>query len=319
MVHVHLLRLREWRRKKSRQYWTRQASTSSIRSTITDCPTSPVAEVRGLLGDVVMATLRELEELWEQGEAEMASMIGDDHARSARLRQATYPSSPFAQTRFRSSWFVRKCASVRSECAYSPTDLDRPSVKATRTFLREQEINPIDVSRSALQPVAIVADAVIPPARMPLYTSNESSFLFRFLSKYSFPIRFCSWSCPFSARYGRLTLDLANQLVSDVEMEGGAASVVTFLIEAAARAGARQTGGGSSSSGGGRRRGSGTVGGGEAAGYFEHTVAFVSGVAESRLARLAERRSDSVKAEQQEEACLSLSQGLSGFCAPSSR
>ncbi|CAM9900360.1 unnamed protein product [Scytosiphon promiscuus] len=159
-------------------------------------------EVRVLLGDVVMATLRELEELWEQGEAEMASMIGDDHARAARLR------------------------------------------------------------------------------------------------------------------YGRLTLDLANQLVSNVEMEGGAASVVTFLIEKAARAGARQTGGSS-----GRRRGSATAGGGGGGGggpgYFENTVAFVSAVAEMRLARLAKRRSDGVKAEQQEEACLSLSQGLSGF-APSS-
>ncbi|CAN0286445.1 unnamed protein product, partial [Ectocarpus sp. 12 AP-2014] len=43
-------------------------------------------EVRGLLGDVVMATLRELEELCEQGEAEMATIIGDDHTRTARLR-----------------------------------------------------------------------------------------------------------------------------------------------------------------------------------------------------------------------------------------
>lgn len=34
-----------------------------------------------------MATMRELEELREQGQAELASVIGDDHARTARLRQ----------------------------------------------------------------------------------------------------------------------------------------------------------------------------------------------------------------------------------------
>lgn len=45
-----------------------------------------LAEVRGLLGVVVMATMRELEELWEQGEGEMATVIGVDHARTARLR-----------------------------------------------------------------------------------------------------------------------------------------------------------------------------------------------------------------------------------------
>lgn len=46
-----------------------------------------VAEVQQLLGDVVMAAMRELEELREQGETELASIIGDDHARTARLRQ----------------------------------------------------------------------------------------------------------------------------------------------------------------------------------------------------------------------------------------
>lgn len=46
-----------------------------------------VAEVQQLLGDVVMATMRELEELREQGETELASIVGDDHARTARLRQ----------------------------------------------------------------------------------------------------------------------------------------------------------------------------------------------------------------------------------------
>ncbi|CAN0260014.1 unnamed protein product [Ectocarpus fasciculatus] len=171
-------------------------------------------EVRGLLGDVVMATLRELEELCEQGEAEMASIIGDDHTRTARLR------------------------------------------------------------------------------------------------------------------YICLALDLANQLVSNVKMEGGAASVVTYLIEAAARAGARDSGvgvagggnrGGSRGSGGILRKGAGTGdgGGGGAAVYFDSTVAFVSGVANRRLSMLADLKSDSVEAEEQEEACLSLLQGLSGFGAPS--
>lgn len=46
-----------------------------------------VAEVQQLLGEVVTATMRELEELREQGETELASVIGDDHARTARLRQ----------------------------------------------------------------------------------------------------------------------------------------------------------------------------------------------------------------------------------------
>ncbi|CAM9525354.1 unnamed protein product [Ectocarpus sp. 8 AP-2014] len=167
-------------------------------------------EVRGLLGDVVMATLRELEELCEQGESEMATIIGDDHTRTARLR------------------------------------------------------------------------------------------------------------------YICLSLELANQLVSNVKMEGGAASVVTYLIEAAARAGARDSGnrGGSRGSGGILRKGAGTGdggggGGGGAAVYFDSTVAFVSGVANRRLALLADLKSDSVEAEEQGEACLSLLQGLSGFGAPS--
>lgn len=121
-------------------------------------------------------------------------------------------------------------------------------------------------------------------------------------------------------RYGRLALDLANQLVSNVKMEGGAASVVTFLIEAAERAGARESavvggrgGGGSGGSGGqrGRSRGQSRA----AANYFEATVAFVSRVANDRLARLA--RSGGEAEEEQEEACLSLLQGLSGFGAPS--
>ena len=34
-----------------------------------------------------MATMRELEELREQGETELSSVIGDDHARTARLRR----------------------------------------------------------------------------------------------------------------------------------------------------------------------------------------------------------------------------------------
>lgn len=102
-------------------------------------------------------------------------------------------------------------------------------------------------------------------------------------------------------------------------MEGGAASVVTFLIEAAARAGARDSIAGS----GGRRGGKGGGGtggavGGGTAGYFDATVAFVSGVANTRLARLAHRRAGwGAAEEEQEEACLSLLQGLSGFGAPS--
>lgn len=46
-----------------------------------------LAEVQQLLGDLMEATMRELEELWEQGEAEMASVVGDDQGRTARLRQ----------------------------------------------------------------------------------------------------------------------------------------------------------------------------------------------------------------------------------------
>lgn len=114
-------------------------------------------------------------------------------------------------------------------------------------------------------------------------------------------------------RYGRLALDLANQLVSNVKMEGGAAAGVTFLIEAAARAGARESTGGGSGGIGGRRRGAGA---GAVAGlnYFEATVAFVGRVANDRLARLADNGDE---AEEQEEACLALLQGLSGFGAPS--
>lgn len=151
-------------------------------------------------------------------------------------------------------------------------------------------------------------------------------------------------------RYAWLTLDLANQLVSSVSMEGGAAAVVTSLIEAAARAGARDggTGRGNSSrasgsgsgsiSGGSRRSGSGgwvgdsagaggggggsggagvaRGGGGGVVGYFEETVEFVAGVAHAGLdgAREAVRQTGgSEKAEEEEEACLTLLQGLSGF------
>ncbi|CAN0535972.1 unnamed protein product [Ectocarpus sp. 12 AP-2014] len=161
-----------------------------------------------------MATLRELEELYEQAEAEMATIIGDDHTRTARLR------------------------------------------------------------------------------------------------------------------YICLSLEFANQLVSNVKMEGGAASIVTYLIEAAARAGARDSGvggaggrnrGGSRGSGGILRKGPVTGdggsggGGGGAAVYFDSTIAFVSGVANRRLSLLADLKCDSVEAEEQEEACLSLLQGLSGF------
>lgn len=39
-----------------------------------------------LLGEVVRSALRELEELWEQGEAEAASVMGGDLAHMARLR-----------------------------------------------------------------------------------------------------------------------------------------------------------------------------------------------------------------------------------------
>lgn len=113
-----------------------------------------------------------------------------------------------------------------------------------------------------------------------------------------------------SNRYGRLALDLTNQLVSNVKMEGGASSVVTFLIEAAARAGARENPGRRSGGGGSGGRRSG------AANYFHSTVAFVSRVATDRLARLADSGGEA-EAEEQEEACLSLLQGLSGFDAPS--
>eukprot|EP00903_Cladosiphon_okamuranus_P009715 g9240.t1 len=156
-------------------------------------------ELQQLLRDVVMATMKELEELREQGEIEPASAIGDDHARMARLR------------------------------------------------------------------------------------------------------------------YGRLALDLANQLVSNVKMEGGAASVVTFLIEAAARAGARESAVGRGGGGGGGTRGQRSR---TAANYFEATVTFVGRVANDRLARLAKSGRETEEKEEQEEAWLSLLQGLSGFGAP---
>lgn len=150
-------------------------------------------------------------------------------------------------------------------------------------------------------------------------------------------------------RYAWLTLDLANQLVSSVSMEGGAAAVVTSLIEAAARAGARDGstgrgnssrgsgggsisgdsigGGGSGQSGsggwvgdsagtGGGGSGGGVGRGGAGTGYFEETVEFVAGVARAGLdgARETVRQTGgSAKAEEQEEACLTLLQGLSGF------
>lgn len=44
------------------------------------------AGVQILLGEVVTATLRELEELREQGEAELASVVGSDQAHTARIR-----------------------------------------------------------------------------------------------------------------------------------------------------------------------------------------------------------------------------------------
>lgn len=86
-------------------------------------------------------------------------------------------------------------------------------------------------------------------------------------------------------------------------MEGGAAKVVVFLIEAAARAGAR----------------SGSVSGtsnGSSAEYFKETVDFVSHVAQTGLerARGTQRRTGgSSEAEEREEACLTLLQGMSGF------
>lgn len=144
-------------------------------------------------------------------------------------------------------------------------------------------------------------------------------------------------------RYAWLTMDLANQLVSTVSMEGGAAAVVTSLIEAAARAGARDgrtgrrgssigrlTGSGSLGGGGGGRHsgsggwvgdsgGGGGGSGGGVWGYFEETVEFVAGVARAGLdgARETVRKTGgSAKAEEQEEACLTLLQGLSGFARP---
>lgn len=45
-----------------------------------------MAEVQGLLSEVIVSALRELEELREQGEAELASVLGGDQARSARVR-----------------------------------------------------------------------------------------------------------------------------------------------------------------------------------------------------------------------------------------
>lgn len=115
-------------------------------------------------------------------------------------------------------------------------------------------------------------------------------------------------------RYARLTLDLANKLVSCFRMEGGAANVVIFLVEAAVRAGARDGGIDMTAAGGGgihdrrRRR--------KHAGYFDETVEFVSDVAKKGLerAREAQRQSGgNSEAEETEEACLTLLQGLSGF------
>lgn len=110
-------------------------------------------------------------------------------------------------------------------------------------------------------------------------------------------------------------------------MEGGAASVVSFLIEAAAGAGVRDSiagGSGGRRGGGGGGGAGGAAGGGGTAGYFDATVRFVSGVANTRLARLVNRRGgrgaghqQEEAEEEQEEACLSLLQGLSGFGAPS--
>lgn len=62
-------------------------------------PDVSLAEVRQLLGDVVMAALRELEELREQGGAELAPVGGgDDHARTARLRQDRFRCLPRSST-----------------------------------------------------------------------------------------------------------------------------------------------------------------------------------------------------------------------------
>lgn len=45
-----------------------------------------IAEIESLLDEVVMATLKELEELWDQGEAELSSIMSSDHTRTARIR-----------------------------------------------------------------------------------------------------------------------------------------------------------------------------------------------------------------------------------------
>lgn len=42
--------------------------------------------MRGLLAETVLATLRELEELREQGEVELGSIMGGEQARMARFR-----------------------------------------------------------------------------------------------------------------------------------------------------------------------------------------------------------------------------------------
>lgn len=124
-------------------------------------------------------------------------------------------------------------------------------------------------------------------------------------------------------------------------MEGGAANVVIFLIEAAARAGARDMGdavgtGGSSisGSGGGGGRSSGLNSTNKRGGYFVETVDYVAMKAKAGLerAREAQRQSVSVgrgrggasgssssssrgrrELMEKEEACLTLLQGLSGF------
>lgn len=143
------------------------------------------------------------------------------------------------------------------------------------------------------------------------------------------------WS---AARYATLTLDLANQLMSTVHMEGGAANVVVFLVEGAARAGARNmgyavgTGGGSigGTTGGGRSSGLSSTN--RRSGYFVETVDYVATKAKAGLERAREAQRQSVSVGQggggasgnsrsrgrrelveREEACLTLLQGLSGF------
>lgn len=54
-----------------------------------------IAEVRGLLAETVLATLRELEELREQGEVELASFMGGEQARTARFRCVAHVYSWF--------------------------------------------------------------------------------------------------------------------------------------------------------------------------------------------------------------------------------